>query len=60
MLKKFTRLSKEKKDQLRSAKEAAIKRGSMARVQKLKKEINGLLVKEEKNVEVEISCVVVT
>lgn len=60
MFKNFTRLIKEKTVYLRSAKEAAIKRGSMARVQKLKKEINGLLVKEEKNVEVEISCAVVT
>ena len=39
---------KEKKDQLPKAKQMAIRGSSMAKVQCLKFEINGLLMKEEK------------
>ena len=39
---------KEKKDQLPKAKQMAIRGSSMAKVQRLKFEINGLLIKEEK------------
>lgn len=39
---------KEKKDQLPKAKQMAIQGSSMAKVQRLKFEINGLLIKEEK------------
>ncbi|KAK9984667.1 hypothetical protein SO802_034192 [Lithocarpus litseifolius] len=44
----ITRSLKEKKEQLRKAEEVAIKGGSMDKVCKLKWEINGLLIKEEK------------
>ena len=45
---KITRVLKEKNEQLRRAKEAAIRSGSMDRVNRLKWEINGLSIKEEK------------
>ena len=44
----ITRALKAKKKQLRRAEEEAIRRGSMDRVHRLKWEINGLLIKEEK------------
>ena len=45
---KITRVLKEKNEQLRRAEEEAIRRGSMDRVHRLKWEINGWLIKEEK------------
>lgn len=44
----ITRALKEKKDQLRGVKELAIQGGLMDQVRRLKLEINGLLIKEEK------------
>ena len=43
-----TRALKEKKELLRKAEDAAIRGGSLVKVQRLKKEISDLLVKEEK------------
>ena len=44
----ITRLLKEKKELLKKVEEVAIAGGSMNRVLRLKKEINDLLLKEEK------------
>ena len=56
----ITRLLKEKKEFLKKGEEVVIVGGSMNRVLGLKKEINDLLSKEEKNVETEIPSFVVT
>ena len=47
-LKWWSRALKEKKELLKKAEDAAIQGGSLVKVQRLKKEINDLLVKEEK------------
>ena len=51
----ITRQLKEKKEQLCNAKDAAVGGKSMSRVFWLKREINDLLSKEEKNVEAKIT-----
>ena len=51
----ITRQLNEKKEQLRKAKDVAIDGKSMSRVFRLKREINDLLSKEEKNVEAKIT-----
>ena len=47
-LKWWSHALKEKKELLRKAEDAAIQGGSLVKVQRLKKEISDLLVKEEK------------
>ena len=56
----ITWLLKEKKLLLRKAKDAAITGGSMNRVLRLKREINDLLSKEEKNVKATVPSTVAT